>query len=209
MVNGRTMRNGVRILVGLCILAVVGCRDGSGARQSGLPVISEVPDFTLTDQDGRPITLNDLRGRVWVADFIFTHCAGPCPRMSEQMSKLQGQVADLPDVRLVSFSVDPRRDTPEVLRTYAKRYGAKPGFWYFITGDKQAIFDLAIRGFKLSVEDETDVDPILHSTKFMLVDREGRIRGVFDGEEPKDRPLLERAIRLLLKESEAPTETTT
>lgn len=162
-----------------------------------LPIIGSLPDFSLIDHDGKPISRRDLEGKVWVADLIFTYCAGPCPLMSQKMSELQKAVGDLQDVRFVSFSVDPERDTPEVLRAYAKRYDAKLGQWIFVTGDRRKIHDLAINGFKLTVEDPRDDNPLLHSTHFMLVDRQGRLRGAFDGMDEQDFDRLIRAVRQL------------
>ncbi|MCK6455257.1 MAG: SCO family protein [Phycisphaerae bacterium] len=176
------------------LLIAAGCNSRDAAP---LPVIAEVPDFSLVNELGRPITRGDLRGRIWVADFIFTHCAGPCPRMSAQMERIQAGVRSYDDVRLVSFSVDPERDSPPVLREYGARYHALPATWTFVTGDRRTIHRLAIDGFKLSVEDETASSPILHSTRFMLVDRVGRIRGAYDGEdEPSVRKLLADIERL-------------
>lgn len=142
-----------------------------------LPILGTVTDFQLTERNGQSVGLTDLRGKVWVADFIFTHCAGPCPIMSQRMADVQQKWSKENGLRLVSISVDPERDTPTVLQKYADRYGAHPNRWLFLTGDLAVITDLAVNGFKLgSVE-----DPIHHSTKFALVDRLGQIRGYYDG----------------------------
>jgi protein SCO1/2/putative membrane protein len=133
-----------------------------------------VPEFSLTDQNGRTVTRESLRGRVWIADFIFTICRGPCPAMSLQMKEMQ---ADLPaDIALVSFSVDPVRDTPAVLKDYADQLKADHDRWRFLTGDKELIFTLAIQGFKSPTADpEKGSDQVIHSTLFYLVDKRGRI----------------------------------
>ncbi|MBI5396799.1 MAG: SCO family protein [Verrucomicrobia bacterium] len=171
-----------------------------------LPVMGAVPDFFLTERSGRALTLADLRGRVWVADFIFTYCAGPCPLMSQQMAGLQGALAQQPDVTLVTLTVDPERDTPEVLRDYARRYGASETRWLFLTGEKTAVRSLARDGFKLGATDnppgqrQADEGEILHSTSFALVDRAGRIRGYYDGTGPAAREKLVRDVRALLRE---------
>ena len=142
-----------------------------------LPILGKVTDFQLTERHGQSVALADLRGKVWVADFIFTSCAGPCPIMSQRMADVQEKWSKENGLRLVSISVDPERDTPAVLQTYADFYGAQPNRWLFLTGDMTLITDLAVNGFKLgSVE-----DPIHHSTKFALVDRLGQIRGYYDG----------------------------
>ena len=140
-----------------------------------------VPEFSLTSSAGQAVSLNDLRGRVWVADFIFTHCAGTCPAITGNMRRLQDTLPA--DTRLVSFSVDPARDTPEVLAKYAKEVGADPARWFFLTGSRQALYDLSIKGFKLAVSDTdgTADEPITHATRFALIDKEGKIRKYYDG----------------------------
>ena len=155
-----------------------------------LPVYSDVPDFELIERDGSTVRRADLEGRVWAADFIFTNCAGPCPRLSSHMADLQRALESYPEVRLVSFSVDPERDSPEVLTRYAARYAADPERWLFLTGGKQRMYDLIAKGFLLAVDDgsvapggEPGPGIITHSLKFALVDRQGRIRGYYAGEE--------------------------
>jgi cytochrome oxidase Cu insertion factor (SCO1/SenC/PrrC family) len=146
----------------------------------------EVPDFSLTDQNGKTLTRADLAGRVWIADFIFTNCAGTCPMITGTMHRLQGALPD--EVHFVSFSVDPERDTPEVLAEYAKKSNADKVRWHFLTGDKSKIYDLTIKGFKLALEDSggTDVEPITHSTRLVLIDKQGRIRGYYGGTDDDD-----------------------
>jgi protein SCO1/2 len=162
---------GLRVALSAVLLA--GCSSGSD-----LPAYSAIPDFTLTERSGRMVSRSDLEGKVWIADFIFTHCAGICPTMSENMRKLQDALPA--EVRLVSFSVDPENDTPDVLTAYAKRYGADPERWLFLTGDPGTLFKLSLEGFKLALDySGTEVEPITHSSRFVLVDREGRIRGYY------------------------------
>ena len=159
-----------------------------------------VPAFALVTQAGDSLHLSDLRGRPWIADFVFTTCGSICPMMSAQFERLSGQVDAA--VRLVSFSVDPERDTPEKLAEYGARYGAEPGRWLFLTGDKPQVRRLVQEGFRLSVQDATpeDIaagsDAILHSTRFVLVDAEARIRGYYDG---ADAEAVERLRRDLAK----------
>jgi cytochrome oxidase Cu insertion factor (SCO1/SenC/PrrC family) len=149
--------------------------------------LGEVPDFTLVSQTGDSVRLADLRGQVWIGDFIFTNCASTCPMMTSQLVKLSGALAGVDRVRLVSFSVDPDRDTPSRLAEYAAGYGAQPERWLFLTGDKAAIRRLSVEGFHLPVGDATPADlaagaePVLHSTRFVLVDAQGHIRGYYDG----------------------------
>lgn len=171
-----------------------------------LPVLGQVPDFSLIERSGRAVSLADLKGQVWVADFVFTHCAGPCPLLSRRMQSLQEPLADHPGVRLVSFSVDPERDTPEVLADYARRYGAGER-WLFLTGEKEPLYWLIMDGFKLGVDDGSALTAgapgpgtITHSTRFVLVDREGRIRAYYDGSSEDIAEQLLPDIQALLRE---------
>jgi cytochrome oxidase Cu insertion factor (SCO1/SenC/PrrC family) len=172
-----------RLLLGVLAFALLGC-----SQPEPLPEYGQTPDFELTERSGRRVSSAELEGKVWVADFIFTTCAGPCPLMSTHMSALQRATADL-DVQLVSFTVDPETDTPEVLAEYAKRYKADPERWLFLTGAKQALYDMIRKGFLLAVDDGSLTEGgkpgpglITHSVKFVLIDREGRIRGFYSGD---------------------------
>ena len=157
---------------------------------SDLPVLGEVPAFSLAERSGRRVTEAELAGRPWVADFIFTQCAGVCPVLSGRMAALQRALEDAEDpARLVSFSVDPARDSPAVLRSYAQRFRADPERWLFLTGDRPQLYGLIGEGFRLSVAerapDEADdsSDLITHSDRFVLVDRDLQIRGYYHGTE--------------------------
>ncbi len=174
----------------LCVLL-------SGCRKEPLPVYWQVPAFELTAQTGQPFSSAALAGRIWVADFIYTTCPGPCPRMSSQMRGVQAAVQSLPDVKLVSFTVDPKTDTPAVLAAYAVRYHAVPGRWFFLTGEPGVLDNICRNGFKLG-----NVDGSLeHSTRFVLVDRRSRVRGFYSPAEEDDAlPRLLRDIRALERE---------
>lgn len=139
-----------------------------------------VPSFQLTNQDGQPFGSAQLNGKIWIADFIFTSCPGPCPMISSRFSELQRPLENS-DVHLVSFTVDPETDTPEVLHEYAKRVHARPSRWEFLTGPQAAIYALTQQGFKLAVVDGAgeDSQPV-HATRAVLVDRQGTIRGYYD-----------------------------
>lgn len=140
-----------------------------------LPVLGEVVPFHLTSQAGTDFDSATLAGHVWVADFIFTNCEGPCPRMSAYMRALQKATTDLPDLKMVSFTVDPKRDTPQVLREYGKSYSADPNRWSFLTGDPKILDGLDRASFKLG-----NVGGVMdHSTRFVLVDRKCQIRGYY------------------------------
>ena len=142
-----------------------------------------VPHFQLVNQEGQPFDSAQLAGKIWIADFIYTTCPGPCPMISMRMSELQKPL-EKTDVHLVSFSVDPEKDTPEVLRGYAEKLRAEPKRWDFLTGAKSAIYDLSHKGFKLAVSDGSDEAGIpVHSTRMVLVDRHGEIRGYYEATE--------------------------
>lgn len=161
-----------------------------------LPVIAQIPAFDLIDQDGKQFTLNNLKGNVWLADFIFTTCAGPCPIMTERMSTVQHDLLDINKLKFVSFTVNPDYDTPDVLKKYAKRYNADISTWSFVTGKYEKIQELIANGFKMGDEEEI----VFHSTRFALVDHKGNLRGYYSGTEPKDHEVLTRDIHSLIKE---------
>src|SRR6266571_8372909 len=140
-------------------------------RQRTISSYGTVPSFQFTNQNGQPFGLAQLAGKIWIADFIYTTCPGQCPMISSRMSELQKPLQKT-DVHLVSFTVDPEKDTPEVLRRYAERLQAEPGRWDFLTGPKSAIYSLSRDGFKLAVSDGSDEAGIpVHSTRLVLVDR--------------------------------------
>jgi protein SCO1/2 len=160
------------------VLAVAGAL-AACSRRPALPVLGDIPRFDLIAQNGQPFDSRVLQGKIWVADFIYTTCPGPCPRMTSQMREVQDAVLAMPDVRLVSFSIDPANDTPPVLAAYAKLHRASPAIWYFLTGPISTLQTLDRDAFKLG-----DIDGTLqHSIRFVLVDRQGRIRGYYDTSE--------------------------
>lgn len=162
----------------------------------GSPPQRIVPDFSLVDQNGSAVTLADLKGQVWVADFFFTHCPSKCPMVTTRMKDVQKSLPDDAPVKLVSITVDPERDTPAVLADYAKQFGANEGRWLFLTGDKQAIIELCTKGFLLPATN----DPNDHSLRLTLVDRAGAIRGWYDGTDEGSVAELKREIRRLVGE---------
>ena len=152
-------------------------------RQRTVSSFGSVSSFELVNQDGKPFGSAQLLGKIWIADFIFTTCPGPCPMISSRMSELQ-QPLEKTDVHLVSFTVDPAKDTPEVLRGYAEKLQAQPWRWDFLTGSQSAIYKLSRDGFKLAVSDGSQETGIpVHSTRMILVDRHGEIRGYYDATE--------------------------
>src|SRR2546427_4097902 len=152
-------------------------------RQRTVSSYGTVPEFLLVNQDGQNFGSAQLRGKIWIADFIYTTCPGPCPMISSRMSELQKPLGKT-DVHLVSFSVDPEKDTPDVLHRYAEKLQAEPGRWDFLTGPKSAIYKLSHDGFKLAMSNGSDAQGIpVHSTRIVLVDRHGQIRGYYDATE--------------------------
>ena len=149
-----------------------------------LPPIGTVPDFSFTTQEGKTLTKADLLGKVWVADFIFTRCPGPCPIMSARMAEVSRELTKTDDVRLVSVSIDPEHDNPAVLKEYASRLMADPKHWIFLTGPKKEIRDFTTHGMLQALATDPSGTPT-HSTRFLLIDREGRIRSTRNLEEPE------------------------
>jgi protein SCO1/2 len=162
-----------------------------------LPELGTIPDFQLLNQSGKSFGLSDLREKVWVANFIFTSCAGTCPLLTQRMKRVQDAIVNLGEdsshYRIVSISVDPERDTPQRLLEYAQEYGARPELWSFLTGPVDQINQTVVTGFKIAMGKaprEGEVAPpaggeifdILHGEKFVLVDRQGKIRGYYDSD---------------------------
>lgn len=162
-----------------------------------MPSYGVVPDFKLTDQTGSTFDSKELNGRVWIANFIFTSCAGPCPRMSTQFRKLNSEVPASSDFRLVSFTIDPARDTPAVLAEYGKRFGADPTRWVLLTGTAPDLEKLSLDTFHLARIDGS----LEHGTRFVLVDRKSRIRGYYDSADPDRMTSLIADVEKLMKES--------
>jgi protein SCO1 len=168
------------------------------APKPSLQTFNTVPAFTLTTESSAEFNSDaHLKGKVWLADFIFTTCMGPCPRMSSQMKQVQAATENLNDLRLVSFTVDPANDTPEALAAYAKRYSARPGRWFFLTGAPETLHALSMDTFMLGKVDGAQMD---HSTRFVLVDRQGRVRKYYTTTEGFEIPELVLDIKALLKE---------
>jgi protein SCO1/2 len=164
-----------RWLPAIVFIATAGC-----ALRSSLPELGSVPAFALTTQTGAAFSSDSLKGKVWVADFIFTTCNGPCPRMSAQMHRLQNALLkrseSLNSVRLVSITVDPRHDDAKTLLEYSGHFRADPRIWSFLTGPEAEIRKLSVDTFHVN----TAVDLLEHSTRFILVDGKAQIRGYYE-----------------------------
>lgn len=164
------------------------------------PEAFTLPDFELMERSGKVVRREDLLGKVWVAGFIFTRCPSTCPLVTGVMARLRTELPQ--QVQMVSFSVDPEYDTPEVLTAYAKDFDAQS--WWFVTGDRSALYSLIRDGFKLGVQENPDFgkqpgEMILHSTRLAVVDREGNIRGYFDASDQAQVDLLQRRVKELVE----------
>lgn len=202
---------------GILILTGGACRDseevsagkGDGSpvpeeEKGTVPVVSKIPDFSLLDQGGEAFGSKNLQGKVWVADFIFTRCASTCPEQTAEKAKLQETFKEARDLQFVTFTVDPENDTPAVLAEYGRKFGADPARWKFLTGKRGDLWNLSANGFKFDVAEDAQNTkmPILHSSNFALVDREGKLRGVYDGLDEEGRETLVADLRKLLDEGE-------
>lgn len=199
----------------LLLVAACGRRD--------LPVLSELPPFRLVSHENKTVTLEDLKGKVWVANFIFTSCAGTCPRLTERMKLVQESIRQMRQkdpalpARIVSFSVDPERDTPQKLADYAQRFKVDARVWLFLTGSWDEVRDTVINGFKVSMgkvkaevpgaqevksnpDPEAEIFEVVHGERFVLIDAQGRIRGYYSSEGPGLRDLLD-DMEFLLKQA--------
>ena len=149
-----------------------------------LPTLGSVPDFHFTTQNRKEFSRADLLGKVWVADFFFTRCPGPCPIMSARMAEISRELTKADDVRLVSVSIDPEHDTPEVLADYAARLQADPKRWIFLTGPKSEIEQFTTKGMLQALATDSSGTPT-HSTRFLVIDRDGQIRKTRNLDEPE------------------------
>ena len=170
------------------VLALLGCpRTAPRPNQTAADDLSiPVPEFKLTERSGKSISRDDLKGKVWVASFVFTRCTGPCPQVTATMARLQSELrlTDTSDLRLVTFTVDPERDTPDDLRDYAKHYSADQDRWLFLTGKEEEIHQLLKDGFKVTAQRSKSAkagEEFDHSSRLVVVDKRGNIRGIADG----------------------------
>ncbi len=170
-------------------------------------VFHTIPAWSLIDENGKAFSSTQMQGKIYVADFFFTRCTSICPKMSTQLTRVQDVFANNPEVQLLSFSVDPTHDSPEKLQAYAQNYDAKPDKWHFLTGTRQQIYPLAVKGYYIPVADASEYDKavktpdetFIHSEKLILVDKQGYIRGFYDGTDKKDVDRLILEIKVLQK----------
>ena len=197
------------VLATLVVLAAIYRINQGGtsiSQATQLRKMSIVPPFALTERSGKPVTNRDLAGKIWIADFIYTTCPGPCPLITANMANIQGLVANDPQVMLVSFTVDPQTDTPDVLAKYANQFHADQKRWWFLTGPEKPLYDLIQNGFYQVVQDNRGKPPqdgqftVTHSTYLALVDADGYVRGFYDGIGTAGRADLLRDVKVLENE---------
>jgi len=223
--RGRVQRGRAPILILASLLLLLAGLGGCRPLPSGTNPPAETEDlpdpqwpvgpFALTERSGRTVTNQDLRGHVWIASFIFTRCTGPCPSVASTVARLQHELRDLPNVRFVTFTVDPKRDDLRALNEYAQARGADPQRWLFLTGEEETIHRIIREQFKQAVgrNEGPNVPPgeeFIHSSKLVLVDAQGRIRGWCDGLPHEQFPErfesdLARFLRRLRQLAAAPT----
>ena len=186
----------IKIYVAVAIFLAITYIYKNTNEQDSLPVIGGIPNFEFVDSEGRDVGLSTLKGKVWVADFIFTTCTMACPIMTGNMNIIHKKYKKNDDIRLVSISVYPEYDTPEVLKKYASQYEANTDTWHFLTGNESTVKEVIKDGFKIG--DYEDI--IFHSEKFALVDRNGMIRAYYNGMKSEDMKKLKKDINNLLKQ---------
>lgn len=194
----------VLLIVGIIIAAAV--RNAQRRSQEPLPeVVKAAPEFTLTDDRGTSFSSQQLAGKPYVIDFIFTRCGGQCPLMTVQMRDLQRWLKEHDfAVNLVSVTVDPEFDTPEVLARYAERFKVEQENWRFLTGPRETVYPMTQKGYLLGVEENQGVpeaEQFIHSDKFVLVDSDGQIRGYYSAQDEQEMLKLRRVILTLMRES--------
>jgi protein SCO1/2 len=182
---------------GLALAIPVGALFFTARAGRELPVLAELPAFSLLDEQGRSFRRDDLLGRVWIADFVFTACSDACPRLQQKMKRIQDRLVPLEqggNIGLLSITVDPERDTPQKLRQYGQIFGAREGLWRYLTGPQQEVERTVVKGFHIAMakmpaaSSEADAHAeafdIMHGERLVLVDAKGRIRGYYDADEP-------------------------
>lgn len=174
------MRSSFLVVLGGLLMVTAACSKKSAA---DVPVLSQLPNFTLVDQNEQVFSRSTMEGGIWVSAFVFTHCRSTCPRLTAHMKGLQARLADLPGVHFVSVSVDPRNDTPEVIKAYMVKNELDERNWYFVTGEEDAIRSVVVDGFRVGLGDEESTaqgaEEIMHSNSFVLVDDQARVRGYY------------------------------
>lgn len=203
-------------LIALFPFLALSCNNKDSTNERALPIMGpkqvkngdtvyhKIPEFQFVDQDSQTVTNEDLKGHIYVADFFFTTCPTICPDMKEQMARIYDEFEGNEKIKLISHTVDPKHDTVAVLKEYAREIGVKSDKWKFLTGDKEKIYELGKKGYMATArEDEEAPGGFLHSGHFILVDQQGRVRGLYDGTKKEDVDNLMNDIQKLLKRGQA------
>lgn len=178
-------------------LPILGPREVDGTDT----IYHTIAPFSFVDQDSVGVTNADFAGKIYVADFFFTSCRTICPIMKTQMLRVYEATAEMPDVLLLSHTIDPEWDTVALLHDFAERLGVKSSRWHFVTGVKDSIYKIAQTSYyATAMEDRTEPDGFIHSGAFLLIDRQGRIRGKYDGTKEGDVNRLIGDIKRLRRE---------
>jgi len=160
-----------------------------------------IPNFRVQNQDGDSVSQDNFSGKIYVADFFFTSCPSICPITESNLLEVQKSFGNVPDFKMISFSIDPRHDSVRVLKSYSNRLGADTKQWYFVRGDEDEIDDLAQKGFMATAQkDSATPGGYLHSGAFMLIDKDKRVRGVYNGTDSAEVKRLTHDIPILFKE---------
>ncbi|WP_142505069.1 SCO family protein [Melghirimyces algeriensis] len=188
------------LLLSILVLAGCGVADETGEKKEEKTESSQktalnwpVEDFRYTDHEGNKFGLSDLKGKIWIADFIFTNCNTICPPMTANMEKVQSELKESGlDVQFVSFSIDPERDTPEVLTKFAKQHHANLSNWHFLTGYPfDDIQDLAESSFRMKIQKDPDSDQVIHGSSFYLIDSSGKVVYQYNGMKPDVQEIIQ------------------
>lgn len=170
---------------------------------SGDTIYHQIPNFHFVTHENKPISLDSLAGKIHVADFFFTTCPGICPKLSKSLEKVHTLANTVSGLRLVSYSIDPKNDSIPALAAYAQKHHANPKKWSFVRGSQDSVFSLAFKGYLVPVESGNGPENgFLHSQKIILVDKQFRIRGFYDGLDPNEINRLLSEIKLLIAEYE-------
>ena len=186
-----SLHPGWLLFAGLALAVPMGALVLRAQARRELPVLAELPQFSLVDEDGKPFGKADMTGRVWIADFVFTSCADACPRLQGKMKKIQDRLVPPEqggEIALLSISVDPDRDTPQKLKQYGEVFGARRGLWKSLTGQQQEVEKTVVKGFhtamaKMLREGDATAFDIMHGERLVLVDRQGRLRGFYEADD--------------------------
>lgn len=209
------MKSNALLIIACCTLLFSCGNNKKETDSSSLPILGEryydeetkdtvyhaIPEFTLTNQDGKEVGLKDVKGKIFIADFFFTTCTTICPKMTSQLKRVAKKIEGYDDVYIVSHTVDPTIDSVETLKSYATDNGINTKKWWFLTGDESFIHEHGGQGYLLNVlKDSTAQGGFLHSEMFVLVDKDLHIRGIYNGTETKDVDRLLSELEILRKE---------